>query len=115
MPTSFRADMLVPHDEMLGITTIPYTEEEIERTSYRPTIIIGLGGTGYDVVRKLRRRIEAHFGAEKGRIFQYLVVDTAPEKPPAGEIALGPSVFVHLKSFPAAQMIENLNNQDPIK
>lgn len=115
MSTNFRADMLIPHDEMLGITTTPYTEEEIERTSYRPTIIIGLGGTGYDVVRKLKRRIESHFGFEKGRIFQYLVIDTAPEKPPAGEVPLGPSVFVHLKSFPAAQMIENLSESDPIK
>ncbi|MEM2889782.1 MAG: tubulin-like doman-containing protein [Candidatus Hadarchaeum sp.] len=115
MPIEFRPEMLIPHDEMLGIPTAEFTEEEVHRTSYRPTLIIGLGGTGYDVVRKLKKRIIGHYGRERGQVFQYLVIDTAPEKPPVGQEPLGPTEFIYLQSFQAAPWLSNLRKSDPVK
>lgn len=115
MADRFDYKKLVPHDEMLGLADVQYTLEEIERTSYRPTIVIGLGGTGYSVVQKLKRRIRAHYGPERERVFQYIVFDTAPETAPSDEPPLGEGEFVYLKSFPANRMIQQLREGDPIQ
>ena len=115
MPATDLLTMLYPFDEMLGENSEPFTWEEILRTSYRPTVIIGLGGTGHDVVRKLKRRIESYYGIARSKVFQYLVIDTTAEKTRPGELPLGQSIFYQAENFQAAEMVANLEDDEPIK
>lgn len=47
-----------------------------EYLSFRPTIFIGIGGFGSDVVRKLKRLFIENWGKEIPTVFQFLGIDT---------------------------------------
>lgn len=79
------------------------------RTSYRPTVIVGLGGTGAMVVRFLQVFLRILFGKERSRIFQFLVIDTAPEEVGAGQAARNAGHFLYLPPFDNAEQIRNLD------
>ncbi len=49
------------------------------RAAFRPTLIVGLGGTGHEVVVRLKARFLDTFGPEVFRIIKLLVFDTADE------------------------------------
>ena len=55
-------------------------EETLTGIAYRPTLIVGLGGTGLTVVQKLRRRVRKFFPDEDRDVFQFLVFDTMPQQ-----------------------------------
>lgn len=46
---------------------------------YRPTLVVGIGGTGTLVVKSLKKLIQEKFGAEHSELFQLLAIDTEPE------------------------------------
>jgi len=47
---------------------------------YRPTLVIGLGGTGTLVLKRLKRLMAQKFGDQKQtQLFQFLALDTEPE------------------------------------
>lgn len=56
----------------LDVTLTP--EVFIPPDTYFPTLVIGLGGTGNEVVRRMKRRLNAEFG--ETLLIQFLVVDT---------------------------------------
>lgn len=64
--------------------------------SYRPTLIVGLGGTGCKIVQKLRRQVISLFGEQQARAFQYVVLDTDVQSPPGDDEWLGPDIFNNL-------------------
>ncbi len=70
----------------------------------RPSILIGIGGTGQRILMNVRRKIvEAYDSLDRLPIVGFLVLDTDPEKPILPdvdevllhEIALNPSEFIH--------------------
>ncbi|MCD4782356.1 MAG: tubulin-like doman-containing protein [Candidatus Eremiobacteraeota bacterium] len=72
----------------------------------RPSIIIGLGGTGQRIVLEVRKRIIQEYGdLDKIPIIGFLVIDTDSEKPiipgiddyTLNKIQLSPSELVHAK------------------
>ena len=86
-----------------------FQEDEFAQTSYRPTIIIGLGGTGLAVVRRLKQLLKRYYPGEAKDIFQFVCFDTAAEEVPEGEEPLDAGEFVHLGAFDAADMIRHLD------
>jgi hypothetical protein len=88
----------------------PFAGDELAHTSYRPTLVIGLGGTGLTVVRKLKRRLRRYFRQEELDIFQFLVFDTTAEDVGEDEEALAPGEFEYLPAFDAAELIRHLES-----
>lgn len=86
----------------------PFRRDELAQTSYRPTIVIGIGGTGEKVVRRLKRLLRRYYQDEEMDIFQFIVFDTAAQEVPEGEEPLDAGEFVHLGAFDAADMIRHL-------
>ncbi len=100
----------IPFEEMVPELTVQrFVRDELSSTSYRPTIIIGLGGTGLHFVRRVMKQIRRHFEPEEREIFQFLVFDTAAEEVPEGVEPLDPGDFVYLPAFDAADMIRHLD------
>jgi hypothetical protein len=52
---------------------------------YRPTLAIGIGGTGTSVLKRLKRLIKDQFGDEHTELFQLLAIDTEFEKMDRGQ------------------------------
>jgi hypothetical protein len=88
----------------------PFAGDELAHTSYRPTLVIGLGGTGLTVVRKLKRRLRRYFRQEELDIFQFLVFDTTAEDVGEDEEPLDPGEFEYLPAFDAAELIRHLDS-----
>ena len=85
-------------------------EERFQQISYRPTLVVGLGGTGCKVVQKLSRQVQAHFGPERAQAFQFLALDTDTQKVEGDDETLGPEIFVNLAQphIRAADIIERM-------
>jgi|GEM_PF-1945675 len=96
-------------------STGKYTETELKLLSYRPTLILGLGGTGYSVVRKLKRLIQARFDEREAETFQFLAFDTNAQAAPSGEPDLDQGEYVDLGVFAAQRIIQNLDASPYIK
>lgn len=97
-------NVLVP-----GKAVTPYRREELAQTSYRPTIVIGIGGTGLAVVRRLKKLLRQYYRENELDIFQFIVFDTTSQEVPEGEEPLDAGEFVHLGAFDAADMIRHLS------
>ena len=85
----------------------------------RPSIIIGLGGTGQRIVLEVRRRIIQEYGSlDKLPIVGFLVIDTDPEKPiipgiddeTLKKIQLTPSEIYHAKVTGTHKLKEELHS-----
>jgi len=96
-----------------GMAAEPFQNVDIEHTSYRPTIVIGLGGTGLSVVRRLKKLLRRYYHGDEMDIFQFVVFDTAAQEVPEGEEPLEAGEFVHLGAFDAADMIRHLS-ENPV-
>jgi hypothetical protein len=97
-----------------GAAETPFRADELAQTSYRPTVIIGLGGTGLAVVRRLKTLLRRYFRNEELDIFQFIVFDTAAQETPEGEEPLDAGEFCHLGAFDAADMIRHLDENPHI-
>lgn len=97
-----------------GLAETPFRRDELAQTSYRPTIVIGLGGTGLAVVRRLKRLLRQYYRRDEMDIFQFVVFDTAAQEVPEGEEPLDAGEFVYLGAFDAADMIRHLDENPHI-
>jgi hypothetical protein len=57
-----------------------------------PTLIIGLGGTGLEVLMQVRQKIQESYGTLDGLPFGFLAIDTQPE--PSTDRTIAPSLTV---------------------
>ena len=78
--------------------------------SYRPTLVVGLGGTGCRIVQKLKRLVQHLFGEQRAEAFQFLVLDTDVQTPAPQIEQLGPDVFTNLAHpfIPIRDMIKTM-------
>lgn len=101
-------------DLIPGLAEKPFRRDELAQTSYRPTIVIGLGGTGLAVVRRLKRLLRQYYQRDEMDIFQFIVFDTAAQEIPEGEEPLDAGEFVYMGAFDAADMIRHLDENPHI-
>jgi serine/threonine protein kinase len=59
-----------------AITNLPKVTVDPGETGLRPTLVVGIGGTAGDVVRRFRRRLQDRFGLEKIPYIRTLLIDT---------------------------------------
>lgn len=85
----------------------------------RPSIIIGIGGTGQRILQNVRKKIvEAYDSLDRLPIVGFLVVDTDPEKPIMPDlddimlqaITLNPSEFIHCTVTGTQRLKEEINS-----
>lgn len=84
--------------------------EALRRIAYRPTLIIGLGGTGLTVTQKVRRRIRNFFRREDRDIFQFLVFDTIGQATSSREERLTEREFRYLGGIDGDGLIRRLES-----
>ncbi len=92
---------------------------EAKPTIY-PTLVIGLGGSGANVVRYVKRRFlktwrgddQADF-ADLPAVLQVLAVDTEPLVNPADEEPLYSHEYAFLGKFDATRLVQNRQNHAP--
>lgn len=102
-------------DVMLGLEPeSPFDEAQLGQISFRPTVIVGIGGTGLRVVRKLKKRIRRFFKEDGRSIFQFLVFDTDHEEQREDE-RLDSGEFVYLGNIDGNGIIANLSIHDYIR
>ncbi|HIE51539.1 MAG TPA: hypothetical protein EYP85_07240 [Armatimonadetes bacterium] len=91
-----------------------------EEIQFRPSLIIGLGGTGKEVVLDLKERFVRNFGEELSLV-RFLVFDTtlATEDREVEEegrsVQLSPIEFVYLGNIDANDIVENLRSFPSIR
>jgi hypothetical protein len=90
---------------------------DLQKPTIYPTLVIGLGGTGTNVVRHVKRRILQHYGdgtlAELPQMIQVLAIDSEPLVNGATEQALHPDEFAYLGRFDGSKLIENKQAHAP--
>lgn len=82
------------------------TGAELQHLSYRPTLILGLGGTGYEFLRILKAKIDSQFGDE-GEVFKYLLLDTTSAYT-AAQLRESGIRFRHIGGFDGDELLESL-------
>ena len=92
---------------------------ELKPTIY-PTLVIGLGGSGTNVVRYVKRRFLKTWRADdQGDLtdlpaaLQVLAVDTEPLVNPSDEEPLYSHEFAFLGKFDATRLVQNRRNHAP--
>src|SRR5512133_3955984 len=92
---------------------------ELKPTIY-PTLVIGLGGSGTDVARYVKRRFLRVWGAGEGSeadelpaVMQVLAVDTEPLVNPADEEPLYSHEYAFLGRFDATRLVQNRHSHAP--
>jgi len=81
--------------------------ERVQEFYFSPTLIIGLGGTGQKVVRRVKGRLREAFGDVP--IIRYLVIDTDSTANQPGEEPLEDYERVEMRGFDLNQVVENLS------
>jgi len=95
--------------------------EDNVRFGLRPTLIIGLGGTGHEVLVRLKARYLDAYGEEVFRVTKLLSFDTAEESKDAmresGELVqLDRSTeLVHIGNVPTQRILQNIGLHPTIK
>jgi len=79
----------------------------------RPTLVIGLGGSGTQVVRMVKAKFEDRYGDDHPLV-NFLAIDT-DESTTGGKELLPKKEFLHLANFRGNEFIENLNDHPHIK
>jgi hypothetical protein len=87
--------------------------ERVQEFYFYPTLIIGLGGTGQKVVRRVKRRLREAYGDVP--IIRYLVVDTDSTANQPGEEPLEDYERVEIRGFDLNQVVENLEMYPSIR
>ncbi|GEM_PF-3972914 len=77
----------------------------------RPTLVVGLGGTGFEVVCRLKQKIRALYGEYVP--IRFLVLDTDP--PDLQKSILEAHEYVNISGFDAAPILKNLDQFPAIK
>ncbi|MCX6023549.1 MAG: hypothetical protein NTZ05_17810 [Chloroflexi bacterium] len=87
---------------------------------FTPTLVIGLGGTGQRVVRRLKQKVASTFGvtsAEDYPLIRFLVIDTDNSDDPANEVSLSDRERVILHGYNPAQQLRDIDmpGREPLK
>lgn len=106
---------LMSLNEAMGRPDRPIGEEELAGIAYRPTVVIGLGGSGASIVRRLKRRVIQHFPQQYLSMFQFMAIDTDEQRTDDGEVALNDDEFFRIPIFNAAEVIANLDTNPYLK
>lgn len=77
----------------------------------RPTLVVGLGGTGFQVVCRLKQKVLALCGEDVP--IRFLVLDTDP--PDLQKSVLEPNEFMNVSGFDAAPVLKNLDQFPAIR
>ena len=96
--------------------------DEIDTSiEFRPTLVIGLGGTGHEVLVRLKARFIETFGKDIFRIVKLLCFDTAEETVTI-DTALGQPVnltketeLINIGHVPVSSLIANLDIHPTLK
>jgi hypothetical protein len=75
---------------------------------YRPTLIIGVGGTGMKIVNRLRSKMLSYDAENVDTLFQFLVFDTMSEPDPG----LPSTCYTNLANFDGRTVVSNLSRSD---
>lgn len=99
-----------------GVRSRTMAEEQAVRT-LKPTLVIGLGGTGAEVTAKIKQRVQEHYRALGAhmQMMQFMVFDTRPkrrQKNPLVQRIIQDAEYLYLgdiklKEHVDAQLIEN--------
>jgi hypothetical protein len=109
-------ESLMRLDEALGLPEAPVTDRDLIRINYRPTVLVGLGGSGANVVRKCKRRLYRYFPPERRNVFQFIVIDTDAQRTQPGDEPLDEhSEFLHLPAFEATDLIDTLHTNERLR
>jgi hypothetical protein len=88
----------------------------IKPTIY-PTFVLGIGGTGKNVVRHVKRRLLSQFGRQSGEelpsLFQVLAVDTEPLVNQSGSQPLYFHEYAFMGHFDATKLVQNRKQHAP--
>ena len=89
----------------------------LSKPTIYPTLVIGIGGTGTNVVRHVKARLLKEFGKGAGdelpELFQVLAVDTEPRVNPAGSQPLYDHEFAFMGQFSATRFVQNRAMHSP--
>ena len=114
MVTEPIGDLMFEGDEVDAVETLALVE-------FRPTLVIGLGGTGHEVVVRLKARFLETFGPDIFKIVKLLVFDTAQETVHVTN-ALGADVtltkdteLINIGHVPVSSLLSNLDINPTIK
>lgn len=77
---------------------MPTVMEPVRQVSAtaRPTLVVGLGGTGCKLVQKLKHLVETSFATVPTGAFQFVSLDLDVQSPASQQLTLGPDVFKNL-------------------
>jgi len=84
-------------------------EEEIRTTTLRPTVVVGLGGTGQTIVSRVKERILTYQGADS--VIKFVVFDTDQKDPGS---SLDDQEFCYLGDFDGDDVVKHLNPSSEI-
>jgi hypothetical protein len=111
-PDTFTVDTLLPLLEGIGFPRREYTNEE--KRSCNPTLVVGLGTAGYQVVGRIKERMQSALGDARMMAHQSLVLATQPQHAYHPERPLPPNEYVYLPGFQAGKMVTDLTDSDPL-
>lgn len=96
-------------------------EETLASVEFRPTLVIGLGGTGHEVLVRLKARFIETYGPDIFKIVKMLVFDTAQETIHVSN-ELGEDVtlnkdteLVNIGHVPVSSLLNNLGRNPSIQ
>ncbi len=104
---------------MVGPSRISSNGDLSSKPTLRPTLVLGLGGTGVDVLRFFKRRLREAWelgpAEEIPGIIQLLGVDTMPWANLPGEEYLHRHEYAYIGGYNATQVLRHLDNHPTIK
>jgi hypothetical protein len=104
---------------MVGSLRISSNGDLSAKPTLRPTLVLGLGGTGIDVLRFFKRRLREAWGLgpaeEIPGIIQLLGVDTMPWANLPGQEYLHRHEYAYIGGYNASQVLRHLDNHPTIK
>ncbi len=104
---------------MAGLMRISSNGDRSSKPTLRPTLVLGLGGTGVDVLRFFKRRLREAWGLgpaeEIPGIIQLLGVDTMPWANLPGQEYLHRHEYAYIGGYNATQVLRHLDNHPAIK
>ena len=112
MPERFKFETLLPQDSALGMPAIQGAQSPAVDMS--PTLFIGLGSTGFEIARRLKRRMQANLGEDGTGACQFLVFDTRPQSEHHAGSPLLANEYVYLPAFQVEKLTTNLGEDTPL-
>ena len=82
-------------------------------SSFVPTLYVGLGGTGQNVVGKIKQKIESQFGTLEGLPVYFIVIDTDTTK--RNLYNFKPDEFIEISDFDGASVILKLERYPMVR